>query len=155
MFPVFFDTWNKKFFKVLRRDHIAFGIVANRAGKFAVVGAVISVGVLALNLQFPAERSLFRGNDTFIFFIFSKSSPYCIFINSAIAAFPYSTFRRFFAPPGKESFKVITKNIYGVFLFLLAISFGVKTLVDCLDTFLCCFNGAMLSISSLAPFPCR
>lgn len=146
MRPVFFNTRNKEFFEVLRRDHIAFGIVANHAGKFAVVGAVISVGVLALNLQFSAERSLFRGNDTFIFFIFSKSSPYCIFINFAIAAFPYSAFRRFFAPPGKESFKVITKNIYGVFLFLLAISFGVKTLVDCLDTILCIFNRFMVGI---------
>lgn len=63
MFPVFFNTRNKEFFEVLRRDHIAFGIVANHAGKFAVVGAVISVGIFSLNLQFSAEGSLFRGND--------------------------------------------------------------------------------------------
>ena len=60
MRPVFFNTRNKEFFEVLRRDHIAFGIVANHAGKFAVVGAVISVWVLALNLQFPAEGLFFR-----------------------------------------------------------------------------------------------
>lgn len=63
MFPVFFNTWNKEFCEVIRRDHIAFGIVANYAGKLTVIIAVIPVGILALNLQFPAERSLFRGND--------------------------------------------------------------------------------------------
>ena len=73
MRPVFFNTRNKEFSEFFLRDHIAFGVVANHAGKFAVVGAVISVGVLALNLQFPAfERVFFRGNDTLIF---SKSFP--------------------------------------------------------------------------------
>ena len=136
MFPVFFNARNKEFCEILCRDHIAFCVVANYAGKLTVAIAVIPIGILALNLQFSAERSLFRGNDTFIFIIFSKSSPYCIFINFAIAAFPYSVFRRFFAPPGKESFKVIAKNIYRVFLFLLAISFGAKALMDILNTFL-------------------
>lgn len=63
MFPVFFNTRNKEFFEVILRDHIAFGIVANHAGKFAVAGAVIPVGIFSLNLQFPAEGLLFRGND--------------------------------------------------------------------------------------------
>lgn len=147
MFPVFFNTRNKEVFEVPLRDHIAFGVVADHTGKFAVVGAVISVGVLALNLQFPAERSLFRGNDLEI-----KSFPWCIFMNFAIAAFPYSVFRRFIAPPGKERFKVIAKNIYRVFLFLLAISFGVKALMDILNTFLCFFNDSMRVIIALHRF---
>lgn len=36
MFPVFFNTRNKEFCEVIRRDHIAFGIVANHAGKLRI-----------------------------------------------------------------------------------------------------------------------
>lgn len=36
MFPVFFNTRNKEFCEVIRRDHIAFGIVANYAGKLRI-----------------------------------------------------------------------------------------------------------------------
>ena len=36
MFPVFFNTRNKEFCEVILREHIAFGIVANYAGKLRI-----------------------------------------------------------------------------------------------------------------------
>lgn len=62
MIPVFLNARDKIFIEIVGGNHITFGIIANHTRKFAVVLAVISVGILPFDLQFSAERPFFRGN---------------------------------------------------------------------------------------------